>query len=175
VLGVGLGIAACVVTVWLSAGLESSIRATEAIWQGRTIRSEDVGSVTWSWEGVSASFTVVRSSSVSAMISSSMLGSTRFKVFVDERLTTQLDIPPSARPERHSLAAGLSSEAIHTIVVWYIIDPVSIAWPVISPGNLTVLSFATDGTFGPAVRTLTRRLLIIGDSISAGDALRADS
>ena len=147
------------------------MRATEALWQGRTVRSEGVGSVALSWEGVSASFSVIGASSVSAILSSSLLGATRFKVFIDGSMTTRLDVNPSAGAERHVLAAGLARETIHTIVFWYIVDPVSISWPVVSPGNVTVLLFATDGSFGPPVPTLTRRLLIIGDSISAGNQI----
>lgn len=70
-----------------------------------------------------------------------------------------------------TVVSGLDASAQHNILLWYLIDPIALSWPVISKGNITLLEFLTDGTFGPPPPTLSRRLQVVGDSITAGNQI----
>ena len=151
----------------------ASIPATRAVWQGRTVRDEGAGTVAFSWEGTQAAFTLQSATAVSAVLSVSLVHATSFHVYVDGALTGTVDVSPSGEAKSYQLAAGLQPGA-HTVVLWYIMDPIALSWPKISPGNITVSSFETDGSFGATPPALTRRLQIVGDSTMVGLTIPGD-
>jgi hypothetical protein len=71
----------------------------------------------------------------------------------------------------YSLAAGLDPTAPHTVTLWYTTDAVDNSWPNLDLGRgcfQSVVGVRTDGTFGPPPPPRTRRMIVLGDSISSG-------
>ena len=130
------------------------------------------GTVAFSWEGVRATVRVSGASAVSMDLTSTFpAGNARFHVFVDGGGMTNLSITPAKRQVYH--LATLDPATTHDVVVWYITDPISLSWPDLPPGYVQrVNSFVIDGgQFNQAPAPSTRRLQIIGDSITAGNQI----
>jgi lysophospholipase L1-like esterase len=74
--------------------------------------------------------------------------------------------------ETFTLVTGLDPTTPHTVSLYYSTDPVYDTWPNVSCVGCvqSVLGFGTDGSFGPSPPPpLPRKLLFIGDSITAGN------
>jgi len=160
----------------LGAALGASVPATAARWTGRTLRDEAGGAVTWLWEGVTASVTVAGASTVSAALSSAALRAGAFRVYVDGADATGSVVFFGGAAANYTLAAGLSA-APHTVTLYYVQDPITFSWPQLpaAGASLTALAFSTDGAFLAPPPELPRRLLFIGDSITAGNQINATS
>ena len=148
--------------------------ASGATWTGRTMATPK--NVSFSWEGVQASFTVTGATLVTLLASSSSPIGVRpceylFHTLVDGVLWLNWTISLQPTPVTFQIAEGLSTEA-HTIVVWYATNPICPhqTWE-LQPWSHSFHSFYTDGAFGAPPPKLSRRLQIIGDSITAGDAI----
>jgi hypothetical protein len=150
----------------------STLRATEAVWQGRTLRDvSGDGHVTFAWEGVLASFNVAGgATSVWMTASTSFAHSPNFHVYVDGVHAANVSGLKSA-PANVTLVQGLSPGAAHEIVLYDITDPITLSWPTLPAAAIDVAAFHTDGVFGPPPPPLARRLQIIGDSITAGNQI----
>ncbi len=72
------------------------------------------------------------------------------------------------------VAAGLAAGSPHAVRVVYATDPVYNTWPNVTCIGCTqaVVAVATDGGFGPPPPRRPRALLVIGDSITAGNNAR---
>jgi hypothetical protein len=71
-----------------------------------------------------------------------------------------------------TLVAGLDATVSHNITLAYTTDAVFNSWPDMDLGagcKQSVLSISTDGLLGPAVPQRSRRMLIIGDSITSAN------
>lgn len=150
------------------------IPGTVGTWVGRTLRDESLGTVSFLWEGVQASVMVSNSTTVSVTLAS-YLARGFFRVYVDSVTDSSLlPISPSAAYPV-TLAQGLDPAVPHLITLYYITDPITMTWPKLpSPGtSVVVLGFEADGDFAPPSPPLSRRLLVIGDSISAGNQINA--
>ncbi len=165
--------------------------SSHILWQGRKASNSD-GSVSFDWEGVAAYFSVSGASTVSAFFSSTFLekpqeerppSSPRFlqdstfpkfgvyRIFVDGQRTADVTVFPGAGEQ--VLVTNLDTSTTHNVSLYYSTDPVFNTWPnVMCPGCVqTVANISTDGTFLPAQQERERRILILGDSITAGNAI----
>ena len=149
--------------------------AAGATWAGRTLTAP--GNVSFSWEGVQASFTVTGATWVTLLASSRSPAGTRpcskvFHTMVDGALWLNWTLPQQQlTPVNLTVAEGLSTQA-HLIVVWYAQDPICPhqTWD-LTPWSHSFHLFSTDGAFGEPLPKPARRLQIIGDSITAGDSI----
>ena len=74
----------------------------------------------------------------------------------------------------YALASGLDASRSHTLSLWYTTDPVFNSWPDLDAGRgcmQVVAGLRTDGAFAPPPPPRTRSLLVVGDSISSGNAM----
>ena len=156
----------------LATAAASSIPATAAIWQGRTLRNEQAGAVAFSWEGVQASFTVSQASSVTMIVSSTFPhGASKFHVLVDKVLHSNVSVVGGSRSVSVQLLSNLDRSTSHVVTLWSITDPIALTWPNLPPASLEIESFSSDGLFLLPPQPKTRRLKIIGDSITAGNQI----
>lgn len=168
-------------------------------WQGRTLPTPS-GAVHFDWEGVQAMVSLTGATFLTATINSTYLtapppweeGSsghtggggggrhlqdasypkfTVYRVFVDGVATRNVTIFPGLTTV--TLASGLPSTIDHNATLWLLTDPVFNTWPNVSCIGCTqaLVQMSTDGVFTP-VPERARRLLILGDSITAGNAVR---
>lgn len=149
-------------------GVAATLPATGAQWQGRTVRDESAGSVTFLWEGVQALVHVQGATSVSMVASSSLARWSMARIYVDGVATSPNVTFVGGSRATFVLTLGLDSSTQHDVIVYFIEDPIVMSWPVLPSGALTVWSFSTDGAFAPPPAPRVRRLLIVGDSITAG-------
>jgi hypothetical protein len=141
----------------------SQLDASAATWSGRTIGSP--GNVSFSWEGVQATFTVSGATQVKLLASSRDPGpACVFHTLIDGNLWLNWTLKATSL-SNITIAAGLSPGA-HTVVVWYATDPVVPTWDKLPAWSHSFHSFFTDGAFGAPVPKPERRLQIIGDSIT---------
>ena len=145
--------------------------ASAATWSGRTLSVP--ANVSFSWEGVMASFTVSGASQISVLASSRIPGTATglFHTLVDGTLVKNWTLGNTEAPANISIAVGLVPGAAHTVSVWYATDPIVASWDALPPWSHSFHAFATDGTFGPPIQKPARRLQIIGDSITAGNQI----
>lgn len=154
----------------------SVLDAFNATWTGRTLPAP--GNVSFSWEGVQASFVLAGGATwVSLLASSRSPAGVRpcsysFHTIVDGTLWKNWTLTQTLTPVSLLLAGNLSSAQPHTIVVWYLSDPICPhqSWELL-PWSHSFHSFSTDGTFGVPPAKPARRLQFIGDSITAGDSI----
>jgi len=72
------------------------------------------------------------------------------------------------------LVADLDPTMTYTIILWYTTDPVFNSWPDLDQGvgcYQKVISFRTDGSFTEPPPLRAKSMLIIGDSITSGNAM----
>jgi len=155
-----------------AAGQGATLRATDARWIGRTQRDEAAGSVAFAWEGTQAQVVVSGATTVSATLHSAYVsgGGARFRVLLNG--TAQPDILTLApgQSEGVLLVGGLLPAETYVVTLWSITDPITMTWPLIDAGFVTALHFDVDaGAFLPPQPAPTRRVRIIGDSITAGN------
>lgn len=153
-------------------GVGGSILASNAAtWSGRTLSSPS--NVTFSWEGVQASFTVSGATSITLLASTRSLFPCMFHTLVDGALYSNWTLPVSNNTVNITIAEGLQP-ASHSIVVWAQTDPLvpHLGWNLV-PFSHSFYSFATDdgGVFGLSPPKPSRRLQFIGDSITAGKSI----
>jgi len=153
--------------------LGAVLPASSATWQGRTaLDTAAPGGVAFSWEGTQATVAFSGASSLSMVIrSTDRVGTSRFRLLVDgSAMPDPIDVAAGVNATV-LLASGLST-ASHVVTLWSITDPIAMSWPVIQNGSTSVLSFVTDaGVFTASPPLPTRRLRIIGDSITAGNQI----
>jgi hypothetical protein len=139
-------------------------------WQGRTLQTAK-GMAVFSWEGVQAMMIVKDATSVATRLTSTFrhFNVSFFRVFVDDKPGIKVHIKSNSW-RRYILVNNLDPNSTHHITVWYATDPVSTDWNFdVSNQAITISSFITDGVFGPAPPERKRRLVFIGDGITAGD------
>lgn len=157
----------------LSSGHAGKIKATEALWQGRTLRSDATGSVMFSWEGVSTTMKVgPGATKLIALIASEKSGP-RFHVILDEESipVSNITLPAGVAPAPVILVDGLDSSTEHMVTLWHITDPITLDWPYLASSNVTITGFESDAGSITPVQSLKRSLLFIGDSITAGNQI----
>lgn len=157
-----------------SLGHAAVLDAFDATWVGRTLPNPN--NVSFSWGGVQASFTVNNATRVTLLASSSSPAGVRpceyaFHTLVDGAIWMNWTIAQQPTPLSFTIAEGLSPQS-HTVVVWSISQPLCAhqTWEP-TPWSHSFHSFSTDGAFGAPPPKPQRRLQIIGDSITAGDAI----
>ena len=149
-------------------GIFLSASDPRVLWTGRTrSNSYPPGSVAFDWEGVSASFTLAGTGVHVNLLANVTLDATcagRISVFVDGFHTANMLLHSSA--STYLLAAGLKAGGTHNVTVVYTMEPVnSCSTPA---GDVAFIGFESDGSaFLPPVAA-SRRIDIIGDSITAG-------
>ena len=80
----------------------------------------------------------------------------------------------TAGEAEHVVASGLSPAQSYNISLWYTTDPVFNSWPDLDEGancRQTVAALRTDGGVAPPPPPRARALLIVGDSITSGNAM----
>ena len=76
--------------------------------------------------------------------------------------------------KEYLLVTNLDPTKSYTIILWYTTDPVFNSWPDLDQGVgcfQTVSSFRIDGTFSEPPPLRTKSMLVIGDSITSGNAM----
>ena len=171
------------------------------LWQGRTERDDALGRVSFDWLSVSATFRVTNSQTVWATLNSTFWASPPtgsahqdlgpahrdlqqaqfpkfgvFRTYIDgARVQSGLGGVVVQNGEKEYLIAdGLDPMQNYTVALWYTTDAVFNSWPDLDLGKgckQTVVSVRTDGAFAPPPPPRTKHLLIIGDSITAGNAM----
>jgi hypothetical protein len=167
-------------------------------WTGRCVRDDLAQSVSFDWQSVRAIFTVSNSTSVWATINSTFWATAPslatavphqrnlqnndfpkfgvYRIYVDGRSVTHNQSGVLAFPgeSEYALVTNLDPLMPHNISLWYTTDPVLNSWPDLDLGRgcmQKVVSVRTDGFFEspPPPRKLS--MLIIGDSITSGNAM----
>lgn len=80
----------------------------------------------------------------------------------------------AAGEAEHELVRGLAPDQSYNVSLWYTTDPVFNSWPDLDAGagcRQTVAALRTDGDFAPPPPPRARSLLILGDSITSGNAM----
>lgn len=165
-------------------------------WQGRTIVGED-GRVSFDFAGVTATVRVTGATSVWAVFNSTFLSSApapggqrvhgaqlygrqlqdssypKFGVYrpAVNGQRTGLNITILPGQWNMTVASGLDPTATLGVDIRYTTDPVYNTWPdVYCPGCVqSILSIGTDGSFVTPPPPLARNILVVGDSITAGE------
>ena len=147
----------------------ATIPASTASWIGRRLVNAGDGSVTIDWEGAEASIRVSGATYVTATIRDTSKGHSRFAVTVNAtgipnlRLSTLIT---SSQVQDYVLASGswITSPTYIRLTLLtefaYIGDSAT--------GNLTIVSFDSDGSFDAAPVLPQRRIEYLGDSLTAG-------
>jgi hypothetical protein len=99
-----------------------------------------------------------------------------FRVYVDGvRQGAPLDgVVVNRGVAEYELVSGLDAGRAHNVSLWYTTDPVFNSWPDLDLGIgclMTVHSIRTDGALAAPPPPRSRSLLIIGDSITSGNAM----
>ena len=74
----------------------------------------------------------------------------------------------------HMLVSGLNPQRAYNVSLWYTSDPVYNSWPDLDAGagcKQSVVSLRTDGQFAAPPPQRVHSMLIIGDSITSGNAM----
>lgn len=142
--------------------------AASATWHGRTL-SPSPTNVSFSWEGVSARFTVTGGTTVVLNATSGCPGSALFHTLIDGALHSNWTLTKGGLVD-FVVAEGLDPGVRHEVVLWYATDPISLSWDRLPFWLHTFNGFSSDGVLSPTPPS-SRRLLIIGDSISAGNQI----
>ena len=146
----------------------TSASSSAVAWSGRYAVQAD-GSVSMDWQGVAASFQVVGQNATVSLYANCTLpwGRGKVTVYVNDYAASELFV--IAGTPRYLLAAGLPS-AVNNVTVAYTLEPLlALASPSAFMNFFAFEVQSVDGSahFLPAV-PLSRRIDIIGDSISAG-------
>jgi hypothetical protein len=140
-------------------------------WSGRTAPSRAVpGGVAFDWEGVSATVSVANSSWVTVNVTDGTSFGTRLSTWQAGAATTAgqdlhvTDFLTGPGAGRYFISRGQGGGDTLTLRVVNNIEP---AFTGVSEAqNITVTGFDSDGVFVPPPPAPTRRLAIIGDSIT---------
>lgn len=155
----------------------TTIDATDSriTWMGRTIPLA-TGGVQLDWEGTAMMFTIANATVVNLQVSDTLGSGTRISVWhqssdtdTDSRNLHVLDFSTMAGNYSYSISRGLWSNSI-TYTVKNQIEPTFIGSN--TNNNLTFVSVITDGIVLPAPKLPSRKIEIIGDSITAGMGAR---
>lgn len=164
-------------------------------WTGRVVRNYTAGDVSFDWESARALFTVRGATAVWATLGSTFWaappageGAARalqqaqfpkfgvYRVYVDGlRQGADLGgIVVAHGTAEYALVDGLDPARSHNISLWFTTDPVFNSWPDLDAGRgckQTVVALRTDGDFAPPPPLRERSMLILGDSITSGNAM----
>ena len=149
--------------------------STLVAWEGRTVASTN-GSLFFDWVGVSARVSVTNNFTlIIVTLTDACIGGNKFVVRLSGEGLASLDIANFyTRQGTHDyvlFAAAGRSNFVGAVAEVTVIKAVEARFTLCYPENnegLSIDSFSTDGIFvPPTVRT--RRMEIIGDSITAGD------
>ena len=80
----------------------------------------------------------------------------------------------NAGEAEYALASGLDPAQTYNVSLWYTTDAVFNSWPDLDLGvgcMQTVVALSTDGAFAPPPPRRARAMLIVGDSITSGNAM----
>lgn len=138
--------------------------------QGLVLRDAATGNVSFDWEGVQFSFAVTDATQVTLSAVSTFAHYGLLHSFVDGVIVANISLAHGA-PQQYVVASGLDASHAHNLTLWYATDPIAMGWPYIPAAVQTFTSLSTDGAFVPPPTRRTRRLLIIGDSITAGNQI----
>lgn len=147
-------------------------------WVGRRLASPS-GDVTIDWEGVEARLVVTGATYVTAQISDSATGGARFAVYYNSTGGSGAGAPnlrigtlvTHATVRDYVLAGGEWLAAAPSLLTLRLLtEPQFVRDGPTLASNLSIISFTTDGTFGaaPEPSTMRRRLIFLGDSLTAG-------
>lgn len=165
-------------------------------WSGRPVPSPSDASVSFDWLLTSATFSVTGATSVSATLSTSFWGAPPapspharalqqaqypkfgvYRVYVNGARTSHglegVVVLPGA-PSLYQLTAGLNPALAYNLTLAYTTDAVFNSWPDLDLGRgcvHTVHTLSTDGAFAPPPPPRARHMLILGDSITSGNAM----
>lgn len=177
----------CAILGYAAAGIPAS--SPLVLWQGRTLVNASNGAVAFDLEGVSATVVVSGATMVTAAVVSTFLEAPPtilhgrslqdssfpkfgvYRVFVDGVRGLNVTVFPGAA--NVTLASGLDPSRPHTIRAVYTTDPVYNVWPNVTCVGCyqSVVSLSTDGVFGSPPAVPQRTMLLVGDSITAGNNL----
>lgn len=142
---------------------------------GRTLRNDTAGSVSFAWEGVQASFTTLPGTTSVVMLAfTNASGPASFHTLVDGVLALNFSIS-GATLLPYTIASGLDPSTGHNVTIWSIDDPITFSWDTLPPVVHTVRAFTAVGApscgFADPPPAKSRRLLLVGDSITAGNQI----
>eukprot|EP00928_Gymnodinium_smaydae_P081169 TRINITY_DN64731_c0_g1_i1.p1 TRINITY_DN64731_c0_g1~~TRINITY_DN64731_c0_g1_i1.p1 ORF type:complete len:403 (-),score=59.18 TRINITY_DN64731_c0_g1_i1:108-1316(-) len=181
------------------ASVPVSLPATSPLitWQGRTLRGDseavrhssrevleqlEPGAVAFAWGGVQASVVVRGARSLSAWISSTLRNGhkvAKLHIYVNGTFyysgfpfgwEVPLDVADGSK-KRYTLVDGLHPDTGYEITIWFVSDPIAIGWPYLLPDFVAFHEFRIDDGSFEASRSRERRLLVVGDSMSAGNQI----
>jgi len=102
-------------------------------------------------------------------------GTPQFHTLVDGVVAFNFSISHGGAPTAYTVVSGLDPSAGHNITIWSIDDPITFSWDNLPPVVHTVFGFTAVGSggvgFGAPPAAKSRRLLVIGDSITAGNQI----
>lgn len=158
-----LGVAICACLLACAGGSAATLPAVQSRASGRVLPSPTGdGSVSFDWPQVSLSVCVTGASSVAALVGDST-GSSELTVIVNG-VPTGIVTPPGSGLASVTLASGLSPDRTNEITIVKRTEAVV--------GVSTVVSFTAEGGDDPQFvacgRLASRRIEVIGDSISCG-------
>jgi len=182
-------------------GAQEQLAATDSkvMWEGRTVRDEAAGTVTYAWAGVGFTLDInVAATTTTATAPDdapllSVLATSTFSnagilhVYATNKASgtssiQNVSLPtsknkPSAMLVPLILPGTLKAGVSYTVRAIYITDPITLSWPVLPGANVQI---AHSFQFGKGVSVaaqpptpLKRRLDIYGDSITAGNQINA--
>lgn len=151
--------------------LSNVLDASLATWRGRTTQAPF--NVSFSWEGVSALFTIDGATNLNLQATTQCPTSGGlFHTIIDDKLVLNWTLPNTPGGVNISIACMLDGGK-HTVRIFYATDPITVSWDKLPPWFHTFVSFSSDGTLSAGPPPPTRRLQIIGDSITAGNQINA--
>jgi hypothetical protein len=166
-------------------------------WTGRSVQNRSIGSISFDWQSVKAIFTVSNATSIWVNLSSSFWSSPPSPISsLSSRSLQQSEYPKFGvyrvyvngsrigngeegivvmpGENEYEIVSGLDPTVSYSIILWYTTDPVFNSWPNLDEGIgcfQTVQSFRTDGIFLNPPPLREKNFLIIGDSITSGNAM----
>jgi hypothetical protein len=144
-------------------------------WTGRRVIDAAAGTARFAWEGTQVAVTVSGATSVTASWRSTFPpgGHPRAHVYVDGALAANVSLPqPAPAWADVPLVTGLDPSSPHVVKLWYITDPISLSWDWLPNASHTLAALTLDaGTFLAPPPERTRKMLVFGDSITAGNQI----
>ena len=147
----------------------SSLSAGCATWQGRVLNDSSGTNVSFSWEGVQARFLIVDGTTVWLTASTDGSGAGNFHTIVDGKVNTNWTLYGSGI-SNITIASSLSP-GHHDITLWSATDPIARSWDTLPRWVNSFHTLYSDGLLTPGPPLPSRRLRIIGDSITAGNQI----
>jgi len=148
--------------------------ASLATWTGGRVTSSPFN-VSFSWEGVQTTFNVSGGTTISVLASSTCPSpSTLFHTIVDGVLQKNFTLG-TGKNMNVTVATGLDPALSHTVKIFYATDPIVVSWDKLPPWMHSFQEIYSDGNISPGPPKPSRRLQIIGDSITAGNQINPDT